>query len=88
MKHTGFIAYFGGEFTFWIVAALSAGVISCVADQNNALSYVLGGIAACCVFVLLYRTGEESSRGRGLFYCERCQHYYKPERFEGKEGAT
>ena len=85
--HTGFLAYFGGEFTFWIVAALVAGTISGFASENFALAYILGGVAAFCVFILIYRAGVKSSRGSGLFYCEKCQYYHHPERIVGEKSA-
>src|SRR4051812_17195465 len=49
-KHTGFLAYVGGEFTFWIVAVAIGGAASCAANENYWLSWVLGGIAAALVF--------------------------------------
>jgi cytochrome c biogenesis protein CcdA len=87
MKHTGFLAYFGSEIVFWIVVASVGGAISCAVDQQYALSYIFGGVAAFFAFILLYRAGERSRRGPGLFYCERCQLYYSPERAEGEKGA-
>src|SRR5215210_8732023 len=79
MKHTGFLAYFGGEITFWIVAGSVGGAISCAVDEKYALSYLFGGIAALFAFILLYRAGERSKGGPGIFYCEKCQYYRSPE---------
>jgi hypothetical protein len=87
IKHRGLLAYFGGEITFWIVAASVGGAISCAVDQKYALSYIFGGVAAFFVFILLYRAGERSKREPGLFYCERCQYYRSAERAEGEKGA-
>jgi hypothetical protein len=87
LKHTGLLAYFGSEITFWIVAAAVGGAISCAVEQKYALSYIFGGVAAFFVFVLLYRAGEKSRRGPGLFYCEGCQYYYDRERIEGEKDA-
>lgn len=86
-KHTGLLAYFGSEITFWIVAATVGGAISCAINEKYALSYIFGGVAAFFVFILLYRAGEKSKRGPGLYYCEVCQYYYGPERIAGEKNA-
>ena len=87
IKHTGFLAYFGSEVTFWIVAASVGGAISCVVDEKYALSYIFGGIAAFFAFILLYRAGERLKSGPGIFYCEKCQYYRSPKQGQGGTGA-
>jgi hypothetical protein len=87
MKHTGFVAYVGSEVTFWIVAALIAGAISCTVDDEYSLAIIFGGVASFVVFVLLYRAGERSKGGPGIYYCEGCQYYRSPSRAQEGPGA-
>ena len=86
-KQTGFLAYVGAEVTFWIVAASTGAAISFAVGQSYGLSYIFGGIAACFAFIWIYRAGEKAKRGPGLFYCQKCRYYRRPERIEGEQGA-
>ena len=87
LKHRGFLAYAGGELTFWIVLALSGGALTCAANQRYVLSYTLAGGAAFFVFIWLYRARENAKPGRRLLFCAKCKYYRMPERIEEGRGA-
>ena len=87
IKHRGILAYLGSEITFWIVAAVTAGAISCAINEKYSLSIILAGVASFCVFLLVYRAGERAERGAGIYYCEGCQYYRSPGRKQEEPGA-
>ena len=81
------ISWIGGELAGWIVFALTVGAVGCALTDRHAIAVVLGVTAAIGVFLLLERLREEPGKGRGLFVCANCRHYFKPERLEGNTGA-
>ena len=74
------VSWIGGEAAGWIVFGLAMGALGCFLADRQAIAAALGVCAAIAVFVLLESHRARPPAGAGLFYCAKCQYYFKPER--------
>jgi hypothetical protein len=86
----GVLAWIGSEVTFWIVLILVGGAAACFGSDQHLFAAVLGAVAGAIVFVKVLGMRFEqgtTSEPEPLFYCRRCQRYFKPASLEGGASA-